>query len=93
MKKRRRNPLFKYKDNRPWMENLQLVMQLGLTMAGCIIFCFFVGLYLDRWLGLRGPFIVVFTILGIAGGAVVVYRQIMEVFEAKDDDGEDEGKN
>ncbi|WP_372682237.1 AtpZ/AtpI family protein, partial [Desulfosarcina sp.] len=27
-------------------------MQLGLTMAGCIVFCFFVGHYLDKWLGL-----------------------------------------
>ncbi len=64
------------------MENLQLVMQLGLTMAGCIIFCFFVGFYLDQWLGLKGPFTIVFTILGVIGGAVVVYRQIMEVFES-----------
>ncbi|MFW5936672.1 MAG: AtpZ/AtpI family protein, partial [Desulfosalsimonas sp.] len=55
MKKR---PLFKYKDNRPWMENVQLVMQVGLTMAGCIVFCFFIGYYLDTWLGLKGPFII-----------------------------------
>jgi len=63
------------------MENLQLVMQLGLTMAGCIIFCFFIGFYLDKWLGLKGPFIIIFTLLGVVGGAVVVYRQIMEVFD------------
>mgnify|MGYP006284767439 FL=1 len=64
------------------MEHLQLVMQVGLTMAGCIIFCFFIGYYLDKWLGLKGPFIILFTILGIVGGAVVVYRQIMEVFDS-----------
>ncbi|MDH4010504.1 MAG: AtpZ/AtpI family protein, partial [Desulfobacterales bacterium] len=23
-------------------------MQIGLTMAGCIVFCFFIGLYLDK---------------------------------------------
>ena len=73
--------LFNYKKNRPWAENLTIVMQIGLTMAGCIVFCFFVGLYLDKWLGTRGIFVTIFTILGVIGGGVTVYRQIMEVFE------------
>ena len=73
--------LFNYKKNRPWAENLTIVMQIGLTMAGCIAFCFFVGLYLDKWLGTRGIFIAIFTILGVIGGGVTVYRQIMEVIE------------
>jgi len=86
--KRSNRPLFKYKDNRPWMEHLQLVMQVGLTMVGCILFCFFIGYYLDTWLGLKGPFIILFTILGIVGGAVVVYRQIMEVFDSENHDND-----
>ena len=73
--------LFNYKKNRPWAENLTIVMQIGLTMAGCIAFCFFVGLYLDKWLGTKGIFVAIFTILGVIGGGVTVYRQIMEVFE------------
>ncbi len=73
--------LFNYKKNRAWAENLTIVMQIGLTMAGCIAFCFFVGLYLDKWLGTRGIFVAIFTILGVIGGGVTVYRQIMEVFE------------
>ena len=72
-----------YKKHRAWAENLSIVMQIGLTMAGCIGFCFYVGLMLDRWLGFRGVFTVVFIILGIAGGANVVYRQIMEIVEPK----------
>jgi F0F1-type ATP synthase assembly protein I len=72
---------FNYKKNRAWVENLTIVMQIGLTMAGCIAFCFFVGLYLDKWLGTRGIFVAIFTILGVIGGGVTVYRQIMEVFE------------
>jgi ATP synthase protein I len=40
-----------------------------------------VGLYLDKWLGTRGIFVAIFTILGVIGGGVTVYRQIMEVFE------------
>ena len=73
--------LFNYKKNRPWAENLTIVMQIGLTMAGCIVFCFFVGLYLDRWVGTRGIFVAIFTILGVIGGGVTVYRQIMDVIE------------
>ena len=55
-------------------------------MAGCIVFCFFIGLYLDRWLGTKGVFITIFIILGVIGGGVVVYRQIMEITEVKEED-------
>jgi len=72
---------FNYRKNRIWAENLTLVLQLGLTMAGCITFCFLLGLYLDRWLGLKGIFITIFTILGVVGGANVVYRQILEALQ------------
>ena len=70
---------FDYKKNRTWAEHLSIVMQIGLTMAGCIGFCFFVGYYLDRWLGTRGVFITIFIILGVVGGGNVAYRQIMEM--------------
>lgn len=75
------------------MENLTIVMQLGLTMAGCIIFCFFVGRYLDKWIGTRGIFVTVFTILGVIGGGNVTYRQILEITESdrKDSKGPEDG--
>ncbi len=78
--------IFDYKKNRAWTENLYIVTQLGLTMAGCIAFCFFIGLYLDKWLGTKGIFITIFIILGVVGGGVVVYRQIMEITEVKKED-------
>ena len=78
--------LFNYKKNRAWSENLTIVMQIGLTMAGCIVFCFFVGLYLDKWLGTRGIFVTIFTILGVIGGGITVYRQILEVIEDNSSD-------
>jgi F0F1-type ATP synthase assembly protein I len=81
--------LFNYKKNRAWTENLTIVMQIGLTMAGCIIFCFFLGLYIDKWLGIRGIFVTIFTILGVIGGGITVYRQILEVIE----DNNNEQKN
>ncbi|MFZ0132406.1 MAG: AtpZ/AtpI family protein [Desulfobacterales bacterium] len=73
-----------YKKNRSWAENLTIVMQLGLTMAGCIAFCFFIGLKLDQWLGTKGVFITIFIILGVLGGANVVYRQVMEIIRDKE---------
>lgn len=72
---------FNFKDNKPWAQNLQIVVQLGLTMAGCIVFCLFVGRFLDGWLGTKGIFTILFILFGIVGGGVVVYRQIMEVTE------------
>ena len=79
---------FNCKKNRAWAENLTIVMQIGLTMAGCIVFCFFVGLYLDKWVGTKGIFVTIFTVLGVIGGGVTVYRQIMEVIDTKDSDRE-----
>ncbi len=73
--------VFDYKKNRPWAENLQIVTQLGLTMVGCILFCFYIGLKLDGWKGTKGVFVSLFVILGIIGGAITAYRQILEITE------------
>jgi F0F1-type ATP synthase assembly protein I len=79
-----------YKKHRGWIEHLSILMQIGLTMAGCIVFCFFVGFYLDRWIGTKGLFTVLFIFLGVIGGAVTVYRQIREVLEPKAKDRNEE---
>ncbi len=78
--------MFDFKKNRDWAENLTIVTQLGLTMAGCIVFCFFLGYFLDRWIGWNGVFTTIFILLGVAGGANVCYRQILEVTEPKKKD-------
>ena len=83
--------VFNYKKNSVWAENLSIVIQLGLTMAGCIGFCFFIGLKLDQWLATRGIFVAIFTILGVIGGANVAYRQILEVFNDKDKQRPEDG--
>jgi len=62
------------------------VFDYNLTMVGCIAFCFFIGLYLDKWLGTKVVFITIFIILGVIGGANVVYRQILEITEQKEND-------
>ncbi len=83
--------LFDFKKNREWAANLQIVMQVGLTIAGCIAFCFFIGLYLDRWLKTKGIFIAIFTFLGVIGGGVTAYRQIMEVVDSNNEDTQNQG--
>ena len=73
------------KENGRWIEHLAVVMQVGLTMAGCIVFCFFIGRYLDRLFQTKGIFITIFVILGVIGGANVAYRQILEVTQKGED--------
>lgn len=70
---------FNFKEDKAWIEDLALVSQLGLTMAGAILFCFAVGYYLDSWLGTKGVFITIFILLGIAGGGYTAYRQIVGI--------------
>lgn len=78
--------VFDYKKHRAWAPHLQIVLQIGLTMVGCIAFCFFVGHYLDLWLGTKGLMVAIFTILGVIGGAVTVYRQIQEMIDSEKQD-------
>lgn len=88
-----RKKFFNYKQHQNWTENLTFIMQIGLTMAGCIIFCFFIGWHIDRWVGTKGIFVSIFTILGVIGGGNVVYRQILEMLDAekKDDRSSENG--
>lgn len=76
-----------YRKNRPWLENLHIVMQVGLTMAGSIVFCFFIGRWLDRWMETKGIFVTIFTLLGVVGGASTVYRLIMKTVKDEKPDG------
>lgn len=77
---------FDYQKHRDWAPHLQIVLQPGLTMVGCIAFCFFVGRYLDLWLGTRGVMVAIFTILGVVGGAITAFRQIQEIIEDEKQD-------
>jgi len=77
--------IFNFKKHGKWVDDVALVTQLGLTMAGSILFCFAIGYYLDKWLHTKGLFITVFILLGIAGGGYTVYRQIMEITNRSED--------
>lgn len=71
--------MFNYKKNSTWADNIAIVTQLGLTMVGCIIFCFFIGFFIDKWLGTGGIFVAIFTVLGVIGGGNVCYREILKI--------------
>lgn len=77
--------IFQYKANKAWAENLQIIMQVGLTMAGSIAFGLFVGLKIDKWLGTKGIFTIMLLLYGIAGGGYVVYKQILKTLEPDTD--------
>ena len=72
---------------------MTMVSQLGLTMVGCILFCFAIGYFLDKWLGTKGLFITIFIILGVIGGGVTVYRQIDEVLKLSNKNKESDTEN
>ncbi|OPX35302.1 MAG: hypothetical protein B1H12_09125 [Desulfobacteraceae bacterium 4484_190.2] len=71
------------KKDKRWLDDIAIVTQVGLTMAGSILFCLAIGLLLDKWLGFRGLFSIIFILLGIVGGGVTVYRQIGNVVNIK----------
>lgn len=60
-------------------------------MVGCILFCFAIGYYLDKWLQTKGLFITIFLFLGIVGGGYTTYRQIMEATRENDKGRKGEG--
>lgn len=62
-------------------------------MVGCILFCFAIGYFLDKWLGTKGLFIIVFIILGIIGGGFTVYKQIDEVLNLSNKNKESNPEN
>lgn len=82
-----------YKKHRPWAQNLSIVLQIGLTMAGCIVFGVFSGRWLDRFFGSHGIMTVLLILFGVIGGGVVCYRQIMETFNQGSDSESDHGSD
>ena len=89
----RSSVFFNYKKNKAWAENLHIVMQLGLTMVGCILLCLYIGYKLDNWLETKGIFTTIFILFGIIGGANTAYRQILEITESDKDITGDSSKN
>ena len=62
--------------NKQILGNLQLVTELGLTIASPIIIAVLVGAYLDKRFGHSGIFTLIFLIFGLSGGFLGAYRLI-----------------
>ena len=76
--------MFNYKNNKDWGREFNPGHAVGADHGGLHRFLLFLwGFYLDKWLGFRGVFTTIFIFLGIAGGANVCYRQILEVTDPK----------
>ena len=55
-----------------------LVTQVGLTIVFSVLVSLFIGLFLDRFFKTKGVFLVVFVVMGVAGGFYNVYKQILK---------------
>jgi len=73
--------IFSFKEHTKWVDSTTLVMQVGLTMAGSILFCLAIGYYLDKFLNTKPVFIIIFILLGIVGGGITVYWHVTAATE------------
>lgn len=56
---------------------LSLITQIGLTVIFSILISLLIGVWLDKLFGTKGIFLLVFLIIGIAGGFYNSYKQIL----------------
>ncbi|NQT94884.1 MAG: AtpZ/AtpI family protein [Candidatus Omnitrophica bacterium] len=56
---------------------LSLVTQIGLTIIASILIGLYIGIFLDRTLKTKGVFLIIFLLIGIAGGFYNSYKQIL----------------
>ena len=79
--------------NKQLITNLQLVTELGLTIAAPVIIAVLIGTYLDRKLLQPGIFTFIFLIFGLCGGFLGAYRLIKKVAHLENKDEETKTKN
>lgn len=58
----------KNKDYKNTLKNLSLISQIGLSIVTPILLGVFIGQFIDRKLGTKGIFMLIFIILGAGGG-------------------------
>jgi len=62
--------------DRTFFYYLGLITQLGVTITVSVLVGLAIGLFLDKKLGLNGPFTILFLIFGIIGGFKAAYELI-----------------
>lgn len=61
-----------------FLQNLALVTQLGISMTVPIVLSIFIGNYIDKKLGTKGIFLIIFIILGIGASISSLFRLTMK---------------
>lgn len=61
-----------------------LLIQLGISMIIPIIFCLFIGRWIDGFFGTKPVFMIIFIIMGVAAGFRSVYMLTKEFYKDKD---------
>lgn len=61
-----------------FLQNLALVTQLGISMTVPIVLSIFIGNYIDKKLGTKGVFLIIFIILGIGASISSLFRLTMK---------------
>lgn len=73
-----------------FLSNLQLVTELGLTIATPIIIAVLIGVYLDKRFAKHGIFTFIFLLFGLSGGFLGAYRLIKKVAHLEDNKKDEE---
>ena len=69
----------KPEDRQKAFRQVALATTIPLIMLAAPAVGYFIGIYLDRLLGLSGVMTIIFLLLGIAAGGVETYRLIKEI--------------
>jgi hypothetical protein len=62
------------KEKQEYMSYLQLLLNLGLSVIGSILFFFFIGLFLDQTFGLNGIAIMIGIAFGLVSAFLILYK-------------------
>jgi len=60
-----------YKDT---LKNLTLISQVGISIITPILLGVFIGQLLDKWIGTKSIFVIIFIILGAGGGFLNLFK-------------------
>lgn len=64
-----------------YLKHLALISQVGLLMAIPIFLCIFAGIWLDKFFGTNGVFLIIFILLGVMSA----FRNLFKVVLGKID--------
>lgn len=64
----------KDKDYKGTLKNLTLISQIGISIVTPILLGVFIGQLLDKWIGTKSIFVIIFIILGAGGGFMNLFK-------------------